>query len=351
MARLIVIIGVLGLALLVIPGCSEKKPAKFPRISTDFEKLGAPVGALALSGNGKWLAVGADRVFFSGQETGFTIELEEDARVVGLGFGSRDRFVVCAHLSSEANHRITAWDIGRGDGSRMASLPIPREKWINQMAVSPDGSRAAVSLSTGEVLILSVPTLEQSGSLRLCTANGNKDFESWIAFLGNPHRLVSGGSDRAVHVWDVDRRTPIVSRTNFSGPVCALAVSADYSMIAIAIDVHTGNSEALTRVILLDSSTLKPIRKIGTITDHIFALCFSPDGRELAVGCTLPQPVGIYDVKKGRSIQGMWSTGIMGLRTLGDGVEALQYSVGGRVLITGSSDGYLVFYDRDEYRE
>src|SRR5207342_3322542 len=78
---------------------------------------------------------------------------------------------------------------------------IPVDRWSEKaLHYSPDGKRLATSNGrSGEVLIRDAA----SGKL-MQTLRGHKDAVVCLAFSRDGRRLVTGGADTAVKIWDLD---------------------------------------------------------------------------------------------------------------------------------------------------
>jgi WD40 repeat protein/mono/diheme cytochrome c family protein len=116
-------------------------------------------------------------------------------------------------------------------------------------------------------------------------------------------------------------------------PIAALAFSPDGSQLVV------GGYHELT---VWDPADGHLLRRIGNIGQRTSALCFSPDGKAVAVACGTPGRLGevrIVDVASGRV------TAVLG--TAADMVLDVAYSPAGDRLAVGGSDGVLRVYAAD----
>lgn len=100
-------------------------------------------------------------------------------------------------------------------------------------------------------------------------------------------RLVAGGDDAEVIVYDIPARR-ILFRLAARGPVTALAISPDGTMLAIGWKGR--------EVDLVDLATGRGIRRLGPLTGFPRALGFSPDGERLAVAGQ-SQGIRLYELR------------------------------------------------------
>ena len=110
------------------------------------------------------------------------------------------------------------------EGPGEAPLPEARLLPVNgqregAVAYAPDGALLAVATGR-EIRLLKAQNLEQIGQL-----SGHAQAVTSLAFGPDGHRLVSGGADGTVRLWDTGQGQPLAVLSGHSGPVRAVAFS------------------------------------------------------------------------------------------------------------------------------
>src|SRR5262249_48908413 len=134
--------------------------------------------------------------------------------------------------------------------------------------------------------------------------------------------------------------TPIGRPVLIDGPSRALALNADGSLLALADGgiPPRGERPRPGDVFLHDSATGKRIRKVGTLTDFINVLAFSPDGKRLAAtgddpptrGAAVPPKLTVWELDGKLHFQA---------RTANPWNHALAFSPDGKRLLVGDTVG------------
>jgi len=283
-----------------------------------------PVMALALSPDGKRLAVGrgGSVVVHDASQTNFPVlallNAHRDA-VQALAWSPDGRW-----LASSAFRRLVLWDT--------ESLQLERE-WTNGLAgritgieFAPDGKTLAladgVTGQSGYVRLIDTTENKFSASWRahgdtildmdfsrdgtqLVTAGGDKLIKVWelaskkelarleghtaqvlgVAFNTNATQVVSGGADKEIKVWDIKTREKIISLGSHSAAVTSVAWPGDGKIIIATTEgggvssysnlkAHTGEQ----------SSSGGDEKKIGTANDTVSCMAATPDAKTIFAG-------------------------------------------------------------------
>jgi len=283
-----------------------------------------PVMALALSSDGKKLAVGrgSSVIVHDASQTNFPVVAQLEAHrdaVQALAWSPDGRW-----LASGAFRRLVLWD---------AESFKPEDPWTNGLTgritairFSPDGSKLAladgVTGQSGYLRLIDTAENKITASWRahgdtifdldfshdgkqLATAGGDKLIIVWdvhsrkelsrleghtaqvlgVAFNTNATQVVSGGADKEIKVWDIKTREKIIRLGNHSAAVTAVAWPGEGNVIVAATDggdvfsytnlkPHTGEQ----------SSGGGDERKIGDANETVLCAATTSDAKVLFAG-------------------------------------------------------------------
>jgi len=266
--------------------------------------------ALAFSADGRWLAAGSARGrvrVIDVRDLGPAREFEGLAAPVGaLAFTEDGARLVAATLGAKAS----IWRVDDGEQLHDWGLPSDSPN-CTTCAVHPTGRSIAFGYRTGEIELVD---LWSDGSSIAATGvmilpdDGQAWEVSLLRYSANGEILAAGrGSDLVIY--DLVTGGERGRRVGHSGPIVALACSADGSRIA------TGGYDGVVRLwdSAPDSSRLRVELATGAKAE---AEAFSPDGRRLAIATSTPgvngttganggkgaRAVHIFDARSGRSL-------------------------------------------------
>jgi WD40 repeat protein len=189
-----------------------------------------------------------------------------------------------------------------------------------------------------------------------------------VKFFPDNRRLVTGGSDHLVKVWDVITGEQLMTLSGHSGEVLSVDVSPDGLTLASASvdktakiwDAVTGQEIATLRghtdfvgpvvfapdgkrlatassdktVKLWDAVTWRELATLVHADQAIFA--FSPDGKTMATGCS-DRVVRLWDPSTGRELRTF--------KVAGNSIYALAFSSDGATLVTGGGNYLVEFWN------
>jgi WD40 repeat protein len=160
-----------------------------------------PVYALAVAPDGRRVAVGfrSSRIQIIDAESGEMLQRLSGHRdaVYGLAWHGQHSLV-----SGGKDKRVLYWDLGR-QGTPWRVLH-QGDRTVTALAVDPHGARLAATLDEHTIGILSLPDGRVIERLAGHTAPAQV-----LAFADEGRRLISGGNDARVLVWDVSSSAPI----------------------------------------------------------------------------------------------------------------------------------------------
>jgi WD40 repeat protein/serine/threonine protein kinase len=219
-----------------------------------------------------------------------------DQQVWGLALSPTGQVVVAAcGDEGEKFGKVYLWDIRSGQ-----EYLAPLRHQAKCVAFRPDGKRLVTGGIDGAVKIW-----DAVSGYEILTLRGHVDFVRAVAFSSDGHRLVSASEDGDVRIWD---GTPIQAGERIGEELCTLEGHRN-SVNTVAFHpreplVATGSTDGTVK--LWDSQTGKECRQLPLTLEKVEAVAFSPDGEELAVAGHSPL-VTIFNTTTGvklRQIEG-----------------------------------------------
>ena len=300
----------------------------------------------AISPDGRWIATGetgypnpgAIRVWDATARTcvhvlpGETTPGGGTALVFGPG---GDWFASMGGSVASGVYPVRIWDTATG-GAR-ASL-VGHTRWLNDVAVAPDGSWLASASDDHTLRIWDVASGEcrhiltgHEASVARCVASPDG---TWVA---------SAGGDGTVRIWDVASGECRHILTGHDGEVHALAVGAGGSRLASA------GSDTTVRVWDVPATGATPVCRhvLRGHADAVFHLAMTPDGARIVSACD--------PVQRGEDLQPrVWNAETGGcvavLRGHTDWVTAVALGPGGAWVVSASRDDTLRMWELETGR-
>lgn len=217
-------------------------------------------------------------------ETGRTTVLGGSFDIVKSIAYSLDGRTIAASISDGT---IRLWDAKTGSlrstlsGKVAAALPI---------AFSPDGKRLASGASDHSLLIWNV----SNGSQELLL-QGHGGWIAGMAFSPDGRYLLSGAADKRIMLWDLESGQRIREYPGHDDSVLALAFSADGKRFL------SGSYDNTMRLWDLESGQI--LRTFSGFTfDGVYAVAFSPDGKNAMAQEGMIKRVFVWDLETGKAV-------------------------------------------------
>jgi WD40 repeat protein len=197
---------------------------------------------------------------------------------------------------------------------------------VNAIAFSPNGQMLAADLYQTGVVLLAVPGLHIRKTLRVLGLNGT------IVFSRDGRLVIVGGSDAAVHIFDVATRRLVhkivaPQQSDGSWPE-VVALSPDGTQLAVGYPTLNYNYGYVT--LYNTHGWRAEYTVMQTDTGEVSSVAFSPDGTRLAVGLE-DGTAGVWSLitrDQLDSYAGMTSA-----------VTAIEFLRGGQTALTVANDG------------
>ena len=196
---------------------------------------------------------------------------------------------------------------------------------VYSVAFSSDGHRIVSGGSDKTLQIWDANTGQPVGK----PLTGHTDYVDSVAFSPDGTRIASGSSDKTLRIWDANTGQPVgAPLIGHTGGVNSVAFSPDGTRIASGSDDKT--------VRIWDAHTSQPVGQPMTgHTELVNGVAFSPDGKRIVSG-SLDKTVRVWDAETGQPV-GAPLTGHT------NAVRSVAFSPDGKRIVSGGgSQDYTV---------
>jgi WD40 repeat protein len=286
--------------------------------------------------------------------------------IVSLAFHPLNATLLAA---GSADGTLQLWDTATGE---LLDSRRDADNMVSAVAFSPDGSWLASAqcerlvYSTLSNLRCTQARIEiwNGGSGRLANPylsfTGHSDWPTALSFTADSRRLLSGGRDGNVYVWDALAWPPLASPVwnaalTDAQPAAAqgLAYSPDNQVLAIALCLYAGSAGphcTQGTIVLLEPGGSTPVAEISSPEAGVAKLAFSSASptRQLATaGCEQVDEVGdcLRSAITLWTINPDWSSSAEILGHVDSAVTALAFAPHASRLAVGGDDGMVSVWD------
>jgi WD40 repeat protein len=193
--------------------------------------------------------------------------------------------------------------------------PVQR-KSVNALTCSPDGKRLLFGGDDRAVQLWDFPNGPNIG-----TWKGHRDAITAVAFRPDGEMAASASKDKTVKLWKVSSGKELLTLTGHAAAVTGIAFNPDGNMLASASEDKTAK--------LWEVPSGKLVRTLSGHTGGVATVVFSPDGKIVATGSS-DKSVRLWDTSSGEFV-----------RTLAgpkSRVSAMAFSPDGKVLAAGTGE-------------
>ena len=194
-------------------------------------------------------------------------------------------------------------------------------QWVRSLAFTADGSKL---VSGGEDC--SVRLWDVSSKQQLIRFSGHTNSVLCVTATGN--KVVSGGYDSTVRIWDMSTATELLQMNDHNGSVWAVACPPEGGPNTNF--VASGGYDKSIR--LWDMSTGRQLAKLDGHTHPVNSVAFSPDGKTLVSGSD-DSTVRLWDLSTRRPLHI--------LKGHSGWVDSVAFSSDAKRVASGHSDGFV----------
>lgn len=298
----------------------------------------SPINSLAYSPNGTTIAIGSwgGEILLWGTRNinQMSMFAHQDKTVSSLIF-SPDGEILASGSFAEAPYgpqSVLLWDVKGGE--LLYDLEGHTDS-INDLAFSPDGTKIASASDDGSVMIWSTQDGIRLEEIWAGEVNPNMktDVKS-IRFHPKGERIAACYGDGTVILWEIASGESIFKLPGDNWE-CAVTFSPDGEILAASSEVglvNLFNARSGEKSQFLDLS----LDESGQ--ENAKCLVYSPDGSLLAVGMS-DGKVFLFDAYSGERLRILRGHSMY--------ITALAFSQNGHMLISGSYDGTVLFWEMD----
>jgi WD40 repeat protein/tRNA A-37 threonylcarbamoyl transferase component Bud32 len=234
-------------------------------------------------------------------------------------------------VSLDEQQRPASMAAIRQELQRIAALQTSSQHYQSQTQPSTEVHGGSQLLSGGSTPIVS--TTPPAGT-RLYLYHGHSERVFALAWSPDGRRLVSGGYDHTLQVWDASNGREIFTYRGHSEPVRTAAWSPDGARIASAGNDHT--------VHVWEAATGRQMTVFRGHTDSVTSLSWSPDGR-LIVSTGLSKQALVWEVETRKRL--------VALRGHTSLVSVVAWSPDGSRIASGGLDKTVRIYQVEGWKE
>lgn len=287
------------------------------------------------------VAIGQSKVIRTGKvssvkETrGATTRTYSGQTIDAVAFSPTERIFAAAGAKG-----ITLWHAD--EGTKIRSLEGHDGTGSEAVVFSADGKRL---LSGGGDESVQIYDVETGKLLRKMT--GHRLRVSAVAWSPDGRRVLSGSDDKTLRLWDAKTGKHLWTFRGFMDSLRAVAISPDGKLALAAAGRRSVGTGPKPPIYLWSLEHGALIRRLVDHTEEVNAVAFSPDGRQALSGAS-DQSMVLWDLPSGTALRRFvdWTAGgghfVEG--SVG-GVQAVAFDRMSKVGFAGCGDGQIRVWD------
>jgi WD40 repeat protein len=309
-------------ALFLLPR-NERLGEKIPAALHTFKGAG-PIWSMAISKDGKNLAVGTDK----GAVRFWEIATER----VMWTLNAHSTPIWTLALSPRGDYLATGSDDGHAKiwdlATQKEALTLPKIGAVRALAFDPDGQRLITGGRDGTVKLWNVATGDEIGK----TA-GHASLVSAVAFAPDGKTIASAGADGTIKVWDAANGNLKLTLTGHESGVYAIDFSPKERRLV------SGSWDRTVRVWNLDSGS--QVAKLDGHTQDVWSVAYNSEGT-LFASTGEDQMIRIWDAATNKEVQSF--------RGATGAILNVRFSPERNMLIAGTKEGDARMWDLTKLR-
>jgi WD40 repeat protein/serine/threonine protein kinase len=295
---------------------------------------GGPMHRVALSPDGRWLAIIAT-LHASQIQIWDARTLERvhtlaghQGQVHGVVFRPDSRHLI----TSSWDKQVILWDVQTG--KRLTNLP--NSKPAQGLACSADGKWLAIGHEDGTVDVLET----EPWKLRYALA-AHTTWALGLAFHPDSKVLATSGRDGLIKLWELATGSQLVARKAHTGVIFDVAFDPKGTLLASAgEDGFVRLWDVASLFPLLNMTGGQPLKTLEGHAGMVRQVAFRPDGKQLA-SCGDDRTIRIWDIASGQEAKRLrgHTHFVTGLTYLADGQRLVSSSLDGAVKVWNMATG------------
>lgn len=303
---------------------SPNTPVSYAQPPVTTSLAFSPDGStLAVSGYREILLIPAEKTSPSKRLAGLS------ERIQSIEFSPDGKTLLAAGGTPARFGEVQVWDLS--SAKLLRSMMVTGDT-VFGASLSPDAKQVVVGCTDNTVRIFDVASGKE-----LHKAGAHENWVLGTVYSTDGKRIVSVGRDRAAKLIDADSGAFLENVNKLRGELAAIARHPSKDLVVIGGEDRVPYVYAMTRpknMKIADDSTM--LLQLERQDGAIFALAWSPDGKQIAVAGASPEVV-LYDAETGKRVAAC--------KGHPAGIYALAFTPDSKRLATGGFDGQIRIYE------